>query len=371
MSMEWKTSNRIPDEFHDVARAVYRGDPNWIPESPASTARAFGPGNRYFEKNRAWLSCEPGAARLAGFYNPELAIDGRGVAFFGYWETVDEFEPNKKLFSDFESWARSLGAGAVYGPINFTTFGPNRVRLNRYEDGCFPGEPYNPPYYEHLLEHLGYSVAYRYYTLMGDLESVFRPLDGHMLPILRKAEEKGISFVPLSPEFWDANIERIFEYIEIIFSDNFAYTPITFEDFRGGMGTSFSRVLCPHASVLARDPDGEIAGFFVNFPDYSPLCRQGAGEPVPAGEVSYNRHFTMIREPMILGKSGGVHPRWRNLGLFTLMSYLGMKWSLPHYRRVAAATCREDNYSLKVARLVFSNPGDIEHRYGLFVKDLA
>ena len=200
--MEWTTGSTVPEEFPAVARGVYRDDPHWIPELPMAVERAFSPSNRYFEKNSAWMSCEAGKARLAGFYNPSLVINGRHVAFFGYWETIDDAAANRRLFSEFESWAGSKGAGAVYGPINFSTFGPYRIRLNRFEDGCFPGEPYNPPYYERLMGELGYSIAYRYYTLIGNLDTVYPPLDRFMVPVLlEKAEQGGIRFVPLTREY--------------------------------------------------------------------------------------------------------------------------------------------------------------------------
>lgn len=366
--MEWTTGFKVPEEFTAVARYVYREDPHWIPELPMGVERAFSPHNRYFEKNSAWMSCEGGKTRLAGFYNPSLAINDRQVAFFGYWETLDDIAANRRLFGEFESWARSRGAGAVYGPINFSTFGSYRIRLNRFEDGYFPGEPYNPPYYERLMDELGYSMAYRYYTRMGNLDTVYPPLDRFMVPVLEKAEQEGIRFVPLTPDFWDSNLEEIFGYVDVVFSSNFAYTPISYEEFRSSMGAYFSRIFCPHASVLALDPDGRIAGFFVNFPDYSEVCRQGADNPVPLHELNYDKHFSLIQNPLILGKTGGVHPKWRKFGLFTVMSYLGIKWSLPYYRRVAAATAREDNPSMKVMRMVFSRPEDIEHQYGLFAK---
>jgi hypothetical protein len=366
--MEWKTDYTIPDEFFSVARAVYREDPHWIPESPTAIGRALSPYNRYFEKNTAWLGCEGGRARLAGFYNPDLIINDARVAFFGYWETMDDPDANLKLFSDFESWARSKGAGTVYGPINFTTHGLYRIRLNRFEDGYFTGEPYNPHYYEKMLKGLGYSIAYRYYTRMGTLDTVYPPLDPIMMPIMVKAEQAGIRFEPLTPEFWNDNIERLFRYIDMVFSGNFAYTPISYNDFKATMGTYFSRIICPRASVLALDPDGGIAGFFVNFPDYSEVCRQGAENPVPLQDLNYEKHFSLIKDPLILGKTAGVHPKWRKLGIFTVMSYLYIKWSLPWYRRVAGATVREDNYSVKLMRMVFSNPDDIEHQYGLFAK---
>ena len=78
---------------------------------------------------------------------------------------MDELEPNQILFQRFEQWAKSNGAEAVYGPINFTTHGLYRVRLDYFEHGCFPGESYNPSYYPALLEKLGYQVNQHYYSI--------------------------------------------------------------------------------------------------------------------------------------------------------------------------------------------------------------
>ena len=368
--MEWMPELPFPGEFHAVAKRVYRDDPDWIPESPGMLAFLFGPRNRYFERNAAWIACEPGAARLAGFYNPELLIGGRRVAFFGYWETMDSGAVNDALFTEFESWARSKGARDIYGPINFTTFGSYRIRLDRFDAGCFHGEPYNPPHYRRLLEDMGYRLCQRYVSLLTDIRVKFPQLYDLAKDDIARAERDGFTLEPLEPSFLLDNADELYSFVDGIFSGNFAYTGIGREEFRNGFAAPLARMLCPRSSVMARSPGGEIAGFFITIPDYRELLRQGASAAMTPLEIGYDRHFPSLREPSVLLKTVGTSPQWRDRGLFTAMYYHAVKWALPHYRRCIAATIREDNYSMKVAQRFFAGTGEVRHEYGLFAKSL-
>lgn len=370
-SRDWDPAEPFPKGFHEVARVVYRDDPYWIPEEPAELEASFGPGNPYFRSCTAWLHFEPGRTRLAGFFNPGLSIDGRRVAYFGYWETLDDLEANQRVFGSFEDWARSKGACAVYGPINFSTFGQYRVRLDHFEAGCFLGEPYNPPYYPAILEALGYRLDRLYMSITGRLEDALANLQGKMPSPFEAAAALGVKLVRLSPELWLENLDRFYALSDVIYSRNFGYTPIDFATFQRGFGRSFAERFCPKTSVLALDTDGEVAGFVVSFPDYSPLCRQGARDPIPVRALRYKDHFPLLESPMGIAKSGGVHPRHRKEGLYWILNYAIALWARSEYVYAAGATMPADNPSLKMAREVFTRPTDLVRSYGLFFKELA
>jgi hypothetical protein len=91
--------------FVELAPIVYADDRRWIPEASAVLAASFGSSNPSFYANRAITACLPGAVRLAGFYNPELRIEGRSVAFFRCFEACGSAEQDRQAFG-----ARSLGA---------------------------------------------------------------------------------------------------------------------------------------------------------------------------------------------------------------------------------------------------------------------
>jgi hypothetical protein len=80
--MPWTPEQNLPPEFLTVAQDVYKDDPFWIPENAQQLAQSFSSANPYFQQGRAWVSVESGQARLAGFFNPELRVESRPVAFF-------------------------------------------------------------------------------------------------------------------------------------------------------------------------------------------------------------------------------------------------------------------------------------------------
>ena len=368
---EWNPENQLPSSFFSVAQHVYANDEHWIKESEAQLQTLFSSEHRFFNgKNKVWLDIVDESTRLAGFYNPDQLVEGKKVAYFGYWETLNSFNANKMVFDRFESWAKECGAEVIYGPINFNTFGLYRLRLTNHQNGYFPGEPYNPEYYPELMGQLGYGVSKRFYSWFGLQKGKVELAAPMMEPALKNLEEQGVKFSRLTPDFWLNNLPEIFKNVDEIFKDNFAYTGISFEEFEKSFGQSFVSRFCPESSVLAMGPDNKIAGFFVAFPDYSPLVKQSAVHKISAAELNFNEHFKLLETPMALGKSGGVSPAFRKSGLFSAMSYLMMQWLKPSYTYGAATLVREDNPSARVGKMFFSQPGDWSHEYALFSKDL-
>ena len=99
----WDPKSSLPEEFLKLPFQVYAEDPLWHPESSQTVGFSFSSHNPYFHKNKAWLGVEGGQARLAGFHDPDLRIDGVKVAYFGFWESMDDLGVNQKLFADLES----------------------------------------------------------------------------------------------------------------------------------------------------------------------------------------------------------------------------------------------------------------------------
>jgi len=346
--MEWHPEQDLPVEFHQLAGQVYAQDPKWLPESGAQLKAAFSTEHAYFEpsqKRKVWLSVQPGQSRLAGFYDPNQRIDDQSVAFFGFWETQNELAPNQTLFRELEQWAKQQGADVLYGPINFTTFNAYRIRLSDFDQGCFPGEPYNPSYYVELMAQLGFSVNCRYKT---DFLIPSEVMQGARL--VKHKFSRHFTFTELTGEFWLAHLAEFYAAIDVIFSENFAYSPISYDVFSSSYGASIAQRLCPKTSVLALDQKQRIAGFFLVFPDYAPLCCQGASAPMALSEMSYAQHYAQLPEPRLaLGKTMGVLPRYRNKGLrgglYTILSAEVAERVAQHYAQTAACLMREGNPS--------------------------
>jgi GNAT superfamily N-acetyltransferase len=359
----------LPPGFLDLPAAVYAGDPCWIPEDAAGLERAFDATNPWFERGSAQAWCTPGRARLAVFHDPLATADGTPVAFFGCWEVTEE-GADAELFARAERWARDRGARALFGPVNFSTFGRYRLRVAA-ETGAlpFPDEPYNPTRYPaHLLD-LGFTADQHYLTQMApDTVAVaVRQMRHHKLQAVL---DQGFRITALDHATWLDHLPQLYGVVDAMFRDNFAYTPLSQAAFEATCGPTFIRKACPRTSVACWAPDGSLAGFFLVFPHWGPLLVQGAGGPrLSAGELDYATHLPALQAagPMgALSKTVGVAPAHRGAGLMTAMTLAMFERGHGLYDMWYGAMIKVGNPSGRYADGHTTN----ERWYALFRKDL-
>ncbi len=355
--------------FAELPEKVYADDAYWLGEDLTALQQLYS--TPVSKRTPAlWLDCIPGEARLAASFAPTQEIDGKPTAFFGYWEGSDNTANHRDLFQQAEDWARQQGAQQVLGPINLSTFNAYRVRLNHFDSGAFPGEPYNPPYYAELLEQLGYRKEKTFHSWLGPLEGRVAALSALMEPVREQLESEGLTFSLLTPEIWLDRLDAFYDYVDQIFGNNYAYTGIRREAFIQSYGPALAKRLCPNCSVLVTHQDDSIAGFFLGFPDYGPISRAVKGQIRPISELGYEDFLNYDGRRLMLGKSGGVHPDYRQKGLFGLMAYLMMKWGGELYNWAGAVMVREDNPSARTGQLVFNQADDQRRDYALYLKEL-
>lgn len=362
---EWNPGEPLPDEFISIAQTVYKDDPYWLGENASDLRKTLSFENLYFERATAKGWIVPGRSRLVAFFDPDLQIEGQLASYFGYWESVDDAAANVLLFESAQKWAKEHGAKKMYGPINFNTYGKYRIKLNfQPGEGCFIGEPYNPPYYQKLLEHAGFSLESKYISQILDQKAIQK------LSALRHSAS-GTSSMPfkmqsLTADYWCEHLDGFYSLIDSIFNQNFAYSPISKETFLENYGRAFAQKFSPMSSLFVTDDSGNVIGFCIGFPDFSPLCRPGAVHPIPMGSISYDEHFKLLSDPVLLIKTAGVDARFRKHGLLTAMAAKILAESKDIYHHAVMCLIKEGNYSAEFCKPVAAHVRE----YGLFSKHL-
>lgn len=360
----------VPPGFLDLPAIVYRDDARWLPEDPVAVAASFTPRNDYFSYGQARTYCVPGKVRAAAFHEPEFRIDGEKVAFFGYFESTGDAEANAAVMARIEAWARARGARRLYGPIQFNTINGYRLRLSA-EPGALPflGEPQNPESYPAMLEAMGLQVCRRYVTQLVPLEKARAGLQ-LVEPIYRSLLAQGYRFETPAPENWARSLPRLYEMMDVIFSQNFAFSRISYPFFAATFEPTLLRRICPHGSTIVLDAAGEAVSFGLAVPHYGPLIVQGRGAArVAVSDLDYNTHAAeLARQPPrgCIGKTIGVLPSHRRKGLMEAMLYHSFQQASSLYDLWYGALIREDNYSRRT--FAFLQVG--EREYGLYAKAL-
>lgn len=303
--------------------------------------------------------------RVVG-YIPDKMIEGDKVVFFGFWETLNNIESNKKAFKEIEHWAIENDAKNIYGPINLSTFNNYRIRLDNFDYPQFQGEPINPSYYVEFLEEMGYTIKHHYYTRY---HTNIKELSQSLIPKIESQTHlyEQYDFNVLTKDLWMDRLDDLYIIVDQIFKDNFAYTPLSPDNFNRACGSPIANNMCSKSSVIAYEKGtSNIAGFFLLYPDYGPLMKQSCLNRLTTTEINYSYFDKLPYPKMALAKTAGVHPNHRSSGLFSLLGMKLIVQAAEHYDHLCGAMMRDDNHSLRFGMIC-----PHVRSYGLFKKELA
>ena len=111
--------------FINLPFSLYRGDPNWVPPLKADVRKLMDREKHPFygggsDAEAEFFIARDGrrvVGRVAAILNhAHNRAHDENVAFFGFFETVNEPEVANALLAAAEGWARERGVDAVRGP---------------------------------------------------------------------------------------------------------------------------------------------------------------------------------------------------------------------------------------------------------------
>ncbi len=150
--------------FLSLPYRLYRGSPYWVPPFYSDVRMMLDPTKHpFYEHSHAafWVAKE--GERVIGriaalenrMYNNSHATK-RGM--FALWEQVDDPAVARALFGAAEGWCRQRGLSEIIGPMGFSALDGFGILVKGYERRAAFGMPWNPPYYQVLIEALGYTT---------------------------------------------------------------------------------------------------------------------------------------------------------------------------------------------------------------------
>jgi hypothetical protein len=154
--------------FVDLAWAVHRDHPTWVPPLRRDERRFLDPATnaalRYCPATLAlaWSDGAP-CGRVMGIVNPRAnRASGRDDARFGLLECGNAPEVAQALLGHVETWARSQGRRRVVGPMGFTDQDPEGLLVEGFEHDPAIASYWNPPWMGDLVEAAGYQKELDY-----------------------------------------------------------------------------------------------------------------------------------------------------------------------------------------------------------------
>jgi hypothetical protein len=309
-----KTAKR----FLEVARILYKNDPNWICPLDNDTEAIFDPDrNPYFQHGKAirWiLENDKGQliGRVGAFINfKKASIFKQPTGGMGFFECIDDQKAAFTLFDACQKWNQANGMEAMDGPINF---GENDNFWGLLVEGFMPqsyGMNYHPPYYKKLFESYGFHSYFEQVTNHLDMEKPFPERFWKIADWV--AKKPGFTY----EHFTFSDSEKYIRDLKKVYDEAWVYhehfTPLDMEDLRAAIKKA--KPIIDEEVIWFVYHEGEPVAFLVMFPDVNQIFRHLNGKLHLLNKLRflYYKKRKEIRRTRITVM--GVVPRFQRYGL--------------------------------------------------------
>ncbi len=306
-------------DFIRLAAEVYRDDPNWVAPMERELRRTLDPAvNPYYRTAslRLLLARRDGkpAARIAITISRAHAERwGERAAFFGFFESLPDREAAIALFAEAERYCAEQGVDLIEGPFNPCHYSELGMLTDTFDRPPSFFQTYNPPWYNGLLEELGYAAGSRKYTARNsDCPDSIRKRYGTLDERTQLGEFTIRNF---DKKHRERDLEFMREVFNDSFSENWHFLPSSKEEFT--FGAAMIEYVTDPELILLLEYRGQPVGVTMFVYDINPLLRRMRGKLRPLQLLMYQRRKKRIRNLILY--AGGIKKEFRGSRGYALL----------------------------------------------------
>ncbi|MFW6089002.1 MAG: N-acetyltransferase family protein [Gemmatimonadota bacterium] len=308
-------------DFLRLPHAIYADDPNWVAPLRRDVRTMFDPAKHPFHEHS---EVEPFVARrgkttvgrIVAIHNRNhVAFHDEPVGFFGFFECEDRQETADALFEAAAAWLRARELEVMRGPASFSTNEQVGLLVDGFDMQPVVMMPYNPPYYERLIEAAGFEKAQ---DLLA-LHLVLPEIPEFLLKRERRlAKRLDVTVRHIDMDDFEAELDRVRQLYNAAWERNWGFVPMTEAEIRF-MAHELEPLLKkdPEQVVIVEDEDGEPIGFALWLKDYNQALKHADGKLFPFGLLKILWHARSIDMGRVL--TLGLVPEHRQRGIDNLL----------------------------------------------------
>jgi len=263
--------------------------------------------------------------------------------FWGCFECVDNADAAAALLDTAAGWLKTQGKTVMIGPATLNTNQQVGLMIRGFEYEPQMEIPYNPPYYQKLVEHAGFEKVHDLecfkWTLPEELPKEMNRVVDQKDVIIRKVKY-------LDPQ--EAKVIR--EINNKSMSGIWGFIPMSLADTQGFLMSLAGQV--PPDLFMVIEVAGQPAGMFLSIP-YKKPDRGGSGG--------------IIRLAI-----GGIVPEFRHMGIHWQGLHSFYKWCKKHgYTQGEASQVAESNDTVKRKIIMPLFGGQIIKLFRVYQRDIG
>src|SRR5579859_4196687 len=270
--------------FFEFPWTVYKNDPNWVPPLLSFRRNLLdktkGALWEYLEAEYyiAWRGDQPVGTIAAFVNNLHNKTWDEKLSWFGFFECFDDQEAATALLQAAVDYGIRRGMTAMRGPANFTTNDECALLIENFEPPLIL-MPYNPPYYQKLIESSGLGL-----TKVMDLESwhatpeIVRGAVGDEITqklkrVIEKTKKRyNVTIRVQTLKTLKQDLKALQEVYKVAWEKNWGAIPATEKEVEN-LFRDLKDYYDPTLAVLA-EVNGELVAFGLGLPDMNQLLHK-------------------------------------------------------------------------------------------------
>ena len=272
------------DRFIDLPYALYRDHPFWVAPLRMDQAKVLNPKkNPFFEHGEVQLFLAEDTrgevvGRIAAIVNGmHLKKYADNNAFFGFFETIDDYAVAEALLDAATGWLRERGYTGVRGPVNPSMNDTAGLLVEGFDREPTILMPYNPPYYVDFLKRYGFERAMTMWAYYVHEAYVNKDKLRRGAEIVMR-RNPGLSLRTLDVDrFWE-DADAILKIYNAAWSQNWGHVPMTEHEFQH-LAKDLKQVIEPEL-VYILEMEGAPVAFAISIPNLNQALRH-----VPSGRL--------------------------------------------------------------------------------------
>lgn len=315
-------------EFIQFPLKIYKDNPYFVPP-------LYGDEKKMFAKNFVYRNTcdtihlnaydENGVmvGRITGFIQKAAnEKNGEKRVRFTHFDAIDNSEVAKALFSYVENWAKEKGMDTVCGPLGYSDLEREGLLVEGFDQLSTFEEQYNAPYYQTLIEDLGYEKEVDWTESKISLPDEGIEEMHKMADFVMNRYNLHFGTAKNIGEFIDKYGEGFFELLDVAYDKLYGTVPFT-KEMKDMMISNFKLIVdLKHVAVIL-DENEKIVCLGICFPSIARAVQKSQGHLTPAALI---RLLKAIKHPKVIDLGLiAVEPSYINRGVSSVVSSELMK----------------------------------------------
>jgi ribosomal protein S18 acetylase RimI-like enzyme len=289
------------------------------------------------------------------------------VAFFGFFESVNDPQVSRELFAVARKWAQEKGMKQLLGPMNPTTNDECGLLIEGFDSPPVFMMTYNPPYYVELVEAEGFRKAKDLLAFHIDLATL--PMDRlHRIAEQVKGRNGQVTFRPILRRTLKGDLTKVKEIYNAAWQENWGFVPMT--EAEVDFLAARLKPLLVEGLMWIAEAGPEPVGFLLALPDYNITFKPMEGRLLTPATLScipyllgWKRH-TATRVLTL-----GVKEAYRQKGLESALLIEGLRVGFKAgVKESEASWILEDN--VMMCRMLESIGGRVYKKYRIYEREI-